>query len=329
MPRTAPALPTLTTSTASIAGSRLVNLASNWWSPALSAEWANLALISAAWGSSFLFVKLISTSVPPFAFAAERGLIAMAALLVWIAVRRPAPRGPFGKLHTRLNWGLLGHIVVLGTTNGWAANVLTAIAVRHADSSLVAVVQATVPLFVVLLAHFLFADERFRTVQFAGIVIGFVGILFVIGPLAVFGGHGTLIGVGAMLVTALCFACGTLYGRRVTACDTTLLAVAAGFWRAKSPARFRYDRTGDDRKPIAASRSLLLVVGVLCSAVPTLLYLKMLGRTTSGVAAPVAYLQPVWAAWLGWVVLGEQMGTGVASARPLSWWASRSAPDPG
>ncbi len=318
MPRIAPALPTLTTSTASIAGSRLVNLASNWWSPALSAEWANLALISAAWGSSFLFVKLISTSVPPFAFAAERGLIAMAALLIWIAVRRPAPRGPFGRLHTRLNWGLLGHIVVLGTTNGWAANVLTAIAVRHADSSLVAVVQATVPLFVVLLAHFLFADERFRTVQFAGIVIGFVGILFVIGPLAVFGGHGTLIGVGAMLVTALCFACGTLYGRRVTACDTTLLACGQqGFGALVAGAISVMTEPATIGAQSLQVWSLLLVVGVLCSAVPTLLYLKMLGRTTSGVAALVAYLQPVWAAWLGWVVLGEHMSTGVALGAAL------------
>jgi DME family drug/metabolite transporter len=56
--------------------------------------------------------------------------------------------------------------------------------------------------------------------------------------------------------------------------------------------------------------SLLLIMGVLCSAVPTLLYLRMLGRTTSGVAALVAYLQPVWAALLGWLVLGEHLGTG-------------------
>jgi len=72
----------LTTPTVSIANSRLANLASICWSPALSEEWSSLALISAAWGSSFLFVKLISASVPPFAFAAERGLIAMAALLI-------------------------------------------------------------------------------------------------------------------------------------------------------------------------------------------------------------------------------------------------------
>jgi drug/metabolite transporter (DMT)-like permease len=309
MPRTAPAMPTLTTSTASIWGSRLVNLAS-LWSPALSGEWANLALISAAWGSSFLFVKLISASVPPFAFAAERGLISMAALLVWIVIRPPRaiPQGP---REWRINWRFLGHSAVLGTTNGWAASVLVVLAVKHIDSSLVAVGQATVPLFVVLLAHFLFADERFKPMQFAGIATGFIGILFVVGPLAVFGGHGSLIGVGAMIATALCYACGTVYGRRIAVADAALLAcgqqgfgalVGCGISLATEPVTI-----GAQSPQVWI---LLLVVGVLCSAVPTLLYLRMLTRTRSGVAALTAYLQPVWAALLGWVVLGEHIGAG-------------------
>jgi len=300
----------LTTPTVSIANSRLANLASICWSPALSEEWSSLALISAAWGSSFLFVKLISASVPPFAFAAERGLIAMAALLIWIAVRQ-SPRAPVGGRDRRLSWGFLGHIAVLGTTNGWAASVLTAVAVKHIDSGQAAVVQATVPLFVVLLAHFLFADERFRPLQFAGIATGFVGILFIIGPLTLSAERGTLIGAGAMLVTALCYACGTLYGRRVAASDAALLACGQqGFGALVAGAISLMT------EPVAiGSQSpqvwlFLLVVAVLCSAVPTLLYLTLLGRTTSGVAALVAYLQPVWAAWLGWVVLGERMGAG-------------------
>lgn len=312
MPRLPPAMPTLTP-IASMASTRLVNLASHWRSPALSAEWANLLLISAAWGSSFLFVKLISASVPPFAFAAERGLIAMAALLVWIAIRSPSSKG-----ETRFSWGMLGHIAVLGTTNGWAANVLTAIAVRHVDSSLVAVVQATVPLFVVFLAHFLFADERFKTAQLAGILMGFVGIVFVVGPLAVVGGHGTLLGIGAMLITALGFACGTLYGRRISGCDTTLLACGQQGFGALVASVISLMT-----EPVAIGTqspqiwSLLMIVGVLCSAVPTLLYLKLLGRAKSGVAALVAYLQPVWAAWLGWVVLGEHMGASVVFGAAL------------
>ncbi|MBV8937002.1 MAG: EamA family transporter, partial [Alphaproteobacteria bacterium] len=62
---------------------------------------------------------------------------------------------------------------------------------------------------------------------------------------------------------------------------------------------------------------LLAVVGVICSAVPTALYLRLLAHAASVPAALVAYLQPVWATLLGWLVLGEQirpeslLGTGV------------------
>jgi drug/metabolite transporter (DMT)-like permease len=62
---------------------------------------------------------------------------------------------------------------------------------------------------------------------------------------------------------------------------------------------------------------LLAIVGVICSALPTALYLRLLARAPSVPAALVAYLQPVWATLLGWAVLGEQiravalLGTGV------------------
>jgi drug/metabolite transporter (DMT)-like permease len=57
---------------------------------------------------------------------------------------------------------------------------------------------------------------------------------------------------------------------------------------------------------------LLAIVGVVCSAVPTALYLRLLARAASVPAALVAYLQPIWATLLGWAILGEQV-------RAVSW----------
>ena len=120
--------------------------------------WSNLLLISGMWGSSFLFIKLISNSVPPFSFAAARGFIAMLALLAWLLVRKaakhPIERG------SRAIWSDFQHMVVLGTTNGWLANVMTITALRYLDSAIVGIILATVPLLVVVLAHFALAEER-------------------------------------------------------------------------------------------------------------------------------------------------------------------------
>ena len=114
--------------------------------------WTNLIVILGTWGSSFVFVKLITESMYPFAFAAPRGFIAMTALLAWLASRRRAlPAYGSGSL-PRL-WKIIGHMVVLGTTNGWPTNVLTATAVNHVDSAVVAMLQAAVPLMVAVLAR--------------------------------------------------------------------------------------------------------------------------------------------------------------------------------
>src|SRR3954470_10570652 len=122
----------------------------------LSGLWLNLVLISGMWGSSFLFIKFISNSVPPFSFAAARGFIAMAALLVWLLIRKASIYS--NGWHHRAVWGDFRHMVVLGTTNGWLANVMTVTALRYLDSAVVAIVLATVPLLVVLLAHLTFAE---------------------------------------------------------------------------------------------------------------------------------------------------------------------------
>ena len=286
----------------------------------LSTLWVNLLVISGTWGSSFVFVKLITVSMQPFAFAASRGFIAMSALLAWLMLRRqtasdharPARLSP---------WANIGHMVVLGTTNGWLANVLTAIAVSRVDSAVVAMLQASVPLMVAVLAHFLFAEEPFRPRQFIGIMIGLAGILLIVGPVAVFGGRASLLGIAAMLLTALSFACGTVYGRYVASTNPAALACGQQACGAVIALiiSLLLEPPGEWSQPTRVWL-LLAVVGVICSALPTALYLRLLARAAAVPAALVAYLQPVWATLLGWVVLGEQvrpislLGTGIVVA---------------
>ena len=269
------------------------------------ALWVNLIVISGTWGSSFVLVKLITESMHPFAFAAARGFIAMTALLAWLALtRRPPP--PVGDDRRGSPWRTIGHMLVLGTTNGWLVNVLTATAVSHVDSAVVAMLQAVVPLMVAILAHFMFVEEPFRFRQFIGIMTGFTGILLIVGPVAVFGGSGTVLGITAMLLTALSYACGTIYGHYVASSNPAALACGQQACGAVVAVvislLFEPESTWDQPSTVWL---LLAVLGVICSAVPTALYLRLLARAASLPAALVAYLQPVWATMLGWAVLGE------------------------
>ncbi len=269
--------------------------------------WTNLIVISGTWGSSFVLVKLITASMYPFAFAASRGFIAMAALLAWLALtRRPPPT--VGDHSQPRPWKTIGHMLVLGTTNGWLANVLTATAVSRVDSAVVAMLQAAVPLMVAVLAHFIFVEEPFRPGQFIGIMTGLTGILLIVGPVAVFGGNGTVLGITAMLLTALSYACGTIYGHYVASNNPAALACGQQACGAVVAVviSLLVEPGATWNQPITVWL-LLAVVGVVCSAVPTALYLGLLARAASVPAALVAYLQPVWATMLGWAILGEQI----------------------
>jgi drug/metabolite transporter (DMT)-like permease len=243
----------------------------------------------------------------PFAFAAARGFIAMSALLVWLTLRgRTLPLGQDPLWHS--GWKSFRQMIVLGTTNGWLANVLTAVAVSRVESAVMAMLQASVPLMVAVLAHFFFVEEPFRPRQFIGIMTGLTGILLIVGPIGVFGGRGSLLGIIAMLLSALCYACGTVYGRHIASANPAALACGQQACGAAVAVviSLLFEPRGDWNQP-ASVWLLLAIVGVVCSAVPTALYLHLLARTASVPAALVAYLQPIWATLLGWIVLGEQV----------------------
>ncbi len=244
----------------------------------------------------------------------------MSALLAWLALQSRTPLA--SDLPPRSPpWKNIVHMVVLGTTNGWLTNVLVAVAVSRVDSAVVAMLQASVPLMVAVLAHFFFVEEPFRRRQFIGIMTGLTGILLIVGPIGVFGGRGSMLGITAMLLSALCYACGTVYGRHIA--STNPAALACGQQACGGAVAviisLLFEPLGEWSQP-ASVWLLLVTVGVLCSAVPTALYLRLLARTASVPAALVAYLQPVWATLLGWAILGEQvravawLGTGIVVA---------------
>ncbi|MCL1598400.1 MAG: DMT family transporter, partial [Actinomycetia bacterium] len=168
------------------------------------------------WGSTFLLMKVAVPTVPAFAMAAVRGLLAAA--LLWMVVswsRR-------GSKPTPESWT---PAIVLGTLSGWLPNVLTAWALLRLASADAGMLSAAGPIFVVILAHFFLKSERLHIGQFVGVVIGFIGVGLIIGfdPDSI--RSGDIFEKLALIAVAISYAAGTVYSRWIGPQDAPRLAM--------------------------------------------------------------------------------------------------------
>jgi drug/metabolite transporter (DMT)-like permease len=265
--------------------------------------WSFLIAIASMWGSAYLFIWLSATTVPPFALAALRGGIGAVAL---------AGLFPILGLRFGLSRDYLVPMVVLGTTNGWLSNVLTAMAAPAIDSAKAGMINASTPLFTMILAHVWIREERLRGGTVLGLIVGFAGIFLLIGPEAVLGGGGSLLAHLMIIGVALCYAAGTVYGRLKKPSDPAQLALGQLICAAVPAALISLAIEADwhlSSQPVVVLS--LLALGVYCTALPAVMYWTLLRRFQATNVATVSYIIPVWAAALGVTILGE----------PLTWHA--------
>jgi drug/metabolite transporter (DMT)-like permease len=264
-----------------------------------SSVWIQLGLMSTMWGSAFLLMKVAVPTVPAFAMAAVRGMIA--AGLLWLVIRffdRERPQ-------EKPNWI---PAIVLGTVSGWLPNVLTAWALLRLDSSVAGMLSAAAPIFVVVLAHFFLASEKLRVGQIIGILIGFGGVALIIGVTPASFGGVDLAGQLAMVAVALSYAAGTVYARTIKHGSATGLAMRQQFvsGAVAGLVAVAFEQPWDIRpEPIAIGA--ILALAIWASALPIWMYFRMLAHTKAVTVSLVAYLIPAVAVLLGALVLGEQL----------------------
>jgi drug/metabolite transporter (DMT)-like permease len=253
---------------------------------------------SALWASGFLFIKLAGPEVPPLALAAMRGLIGAAALSALFAARREGvvPRGREWR-----DWA------VLGALNGWAPNVLVAFALTQIATASASMIQASGPLIVAVLAHLMFADERLTPRRVGGVLVGLVGMGILIGPAAL--GAAEPWGALAMVMVATCYALGNLYVRLIPRADPARLALGQQIFSGIPATLLALAVLGPAAFAGVPDRILpLAALGVLATAIPILLFMRLIRGAGPTRASMVGYLQPVFAATLGLLFLGESLG---------------------
>jgi drug/metabolite transporter (DMT)-like permease len=257
---------------------------------------AHLIGCSVTWGMGFMLIKLIDGGLAVPVIASLRASLAAAALIVAVVAlgRSPLPQGREWR-----DW------LVLGTVNGWAPNMLVAYALLHMDSGPAALIQASGPLMTALLAHACLAGERLTAARIAGIAVGAVGVALLIGPKALEGG-GTTLAILAMLLLTLGYAIGNVYARTITAPEPIRMALGQQAVSALFGTAIALAVVGPGGFAGAPNHAAVLTaLGLLATAVPIWLFMRLITAAGPTRAAMTGYLVPATAVVLGVVVLGE------------------------
>ncbi len=259
----------------------------------------NLLVCSMLWSTSFLFIKL-SGNINPFVLAAMRGLIGASALALWFAVQAKSFRPDNGQWH---------HWVILGAFNGWIPNVLTAYALTQIGTAPAAMIQASGPLIVAVLSHLLYADERLSPRRFVGVIIGLAGMGILIGPAALPDSGISTWGALIMVATALSYATANLYVRSIKHADPARLALGQQICSALPATVLALVFAGPSAfAGVPGSAASLLALGIVSTALPILLFMRLIRRAGPTRASMVGYLQPVWTTLMAVLFLNESIG---------------------
>jgi drug/metabolite transporter (DMT)-like permease len=255
---------------------------------------AELLLLSLLWGTAYMFVRAAVPAFGPAPLVAVR--LAMAALLLFpvLLLRGGLP-------------ALRAHplqLLVLGVPFTALPFVLLAYASLHITGGLVAVLNATAPLFAALLAHF-FLKERLGAWRGAGLAIGFAGVaLLVSGSVSFKSGSGAL-AVAAVLGTSVLWALGALYTRRhLASADALVITVGSLMAASVCLAPFAWADWPEQDPGVRAWVEVALL-GVASSGLGFLLYFRLLRRIGPVRAMSVTFLNPLVAMVAGLFYLGE------------------------
>ncbi len=259
---------------------------------------AALLLLSVLWGAAFLFNEEVVASVPPLTVVAGRLIIA-SCLLVPIVLARARVMPARGVWPALVFTALFNNVIPF---------TLITSAQEHISSSLAATLIGTMPLFTLVLAMALGA-ERPGAEKIAGLIVGFVGAVVVIGPsLGDFTDSDT-IGQLAVIAASACYAMATIVSRRYA--RGAPLALAAGQMvigaAVALPLAVAFDGAPSFDIPAKAAASWL-GLGLLSSGLAYIIFFSLVQRVTATQVSVVSYLIPIVATLLGWLVLDETIG---------------------
>ena len=297
-------------------------------------EWILLGALGLIWGSAFLLIKVAVASFDPFTYVWLRLSFAAAALVIILRLNGRRLALPLAV------WAAVGLLALLNNVVpfllfGWGQ--------RHIASGLAAILQATTPIFGVLAAHFLTADEKITPARLIGVVIGFAGVATMIGPQIVGDGGNRLTAQLACLLASLLYALAGIFARRFKALGVAPMELAAAQFVAGAillaPVALAFGQSLTALPTSIAAWGAVLVLALFCSAFAYVLFFRLIETAGATNSMLVTLLVPPIAIVLGALVFGEQFGlaqiggllliaAGLAAidGRLLKTWTARPRP---
>ena len=265
-------------------------------------EWAMLVTLSVLWGGSFFFAEIALESLPPLTIVTLRvGLAAITLWLVVLALKLPIPNStPIWIAF--LTMGLLNNVLPFSLIV-WGQSQIS--------SGLAAILNATAPLFGVIVAGILLRDESATPLKITGVVIGFAGVIVMMDLSSI--ATSSLLAQLAILAAALSYACASVYGRRFKATGLNPILVAAGQVTGSTllllPIALWVDGNDPYANVPAQVWAAIISLAVFSTAAAYILYFKLLASAGATNILLVTLLVPVSAILLGWLFLEESLQT--------------------
>ncbi|MEF0940095.1 DMT family transporter [Rhizobium sp. BR 362] len=267
-----------------------------------AAEWGMLLGLSILWGGSFLFNGILVHQLPPFTIVAAR--VALAAIALHIIVRITGQAMP----RDRQTWAAF---FGMGVLNNVIPFLLIVWGQTHIASGLASILNATTPLFAVVVAHFLTTDEKMTGNCLIGVIVGFAGVALMIGPSVLSSLGSNVLAQLAVLGAAFSYSLAGIFGRRFRRMGLAPIIPAAGQVTASTilllPVALLIDHPWTLSMPATETLVALAGLAILSTAIAYVLFFRILATAGATNLMLVTFLIPVSAILLGALILGEQL----------------------
>ena len=263
-----------------------------------ASTWLLFLALGFLWGSSYFWIKVGVETLPPLTLIAGRLLLGAVLLsTVVAAARERLPR----------DLPTYGHLLVLGVVNIVLPFVLITVGEQSIDSALASILNATVPLSVIILAPVFLPDERITLARIAGLALGFAGVILLVAPDLVDISAADLSGELMLLGSSLSYGVGNVYARRYVRGLRPMIPALfqVGFAAViVATLALAVDRPFERVHPTAEAVVAVTWLGILGSGIAYLCFFTLLQRWGSTRTSMVAYLLPVVGILMG-TILGE------------------------